>query len=309
MEDKLENTSRRDMNKKILEICRDIKNIEYCPDKDFTQLNTLKLNVQADLILCETEKSLQTLIKKFNTNEITYKIIGWGSNILLSPGLEPYIQIAFSEEELGTENLEFELPANFYLPKLVKHASQYGFKGVEVLTGIPCTLGGAIAMNAGTRLGEISELVTEVKILNELGEIKYLRDKELKFKYRGNEFLKQRDIILSARLLTKGKDPNIRKVITDYLKKRNQTQPLKENTCGCVFKNPSNSNKSAGELIDEAGLKGKGVGNIYVSKIHANFFENSGQATLEDAKKLIITIQDAVEEKFGISLELEVKFL
>ena len=172
--------------------------------------------------------------------------MGWGANILLpSSSTMPYVQLDFdfNRELLEQPQSEYILPASVSLAVLTSHAAKFGLKGWEVFTGIPASLGGAVYMNAGTNLGEIGSLVKEVKLMNKLGEIKLIKIDAHSFSYRKNHFVQPGDVIYEVTLSNLGLDPAISIKIKDYLEMRNKSQPLKEATCGCVFKNHQNKQK------------------------------------------------------------------
>ncbi len=169
-------------------------------------------------------------------------------------------------------------------------------------------------MNAGTSLGEIGDLVQAIDIIGSEGQKKRIEgvEKEKLFSYRKNHFLNRGDIIVGAELNSQNQSPDMKNVIQTYLKKRNDTQPLSKRTCGSVFKNissPTGALLRAGELIDTAGLKGLRVGELQVSKLHANFIENFGQS---ESKENFVRLAESVREKVlkfhGVSLEYEVIF-
>jgi UDP-N-acetylmuramate dehydrogenase len=207
---------------------------------------------------------------------------------------------------------EYLFPASISLATLTAHANKFGLSGWEVFTGIPASLGGAVYMNAGTNLGEIGSVVSEVYIVNKFGEERREIVDQNSFNYRRNNFINEGDVIYQVRLKHFGQDEKISRKIREYLEMRTRTQPLKEWTCGCVFKNYENIDRGetcrAGLFIDIMGLKGLTYKNLQVSLKHANFMENKGDSSYEDVLSLINILKTELKLQYGISFETEVEF-
>jgi UDP-N-acetylmuramate dehydrogenase len=195
--------------------------------------------------------------------------------------------------------------AGMTLARFVDFCIQRGFQGVEMLPGIPGTIGGAVMMNAGAYGGEISNHIVEIEVLRG-GSITRVRKEDAGFSYRKSGFAG--DIILGASFrLPAGDKAEVMKVRRELLLKRNQAQPVNLPNSGSMFKNPQGNH--AAKLIEEAGLKGKRIGNAQISEKHANFIVNLGGATALDVLGLIEAARAAVLKRTGIRLELEVKLL
>jgi UDP-N-acetylmuramate dehydrogenase len=215
---------------------------------------------------------------------------------------------AISLEETPSQASFFaESGAN--LTTINRQAVQKNLTGLEWAAGIPGTLGGAIYGNAGAHGGEISHNLILADILHrKLGRVS-LSVEEMAFSYRSSVLKRAPGIavILSARLSVKSGDPEgIRKILEKDKEKRQKTQPTGP-SMGSMFKNPVGD--SAGRLIDAAGLKGTRIGGVEVSPIHANFMINNGTATAQDYRKLVTLVQQTVQEKFNVKLELEIEVL
>jgi UDP-N-acetylmuramate dehydrogenase len=278
-------------------------------DKDFTSLTTFRLKSRGDYALVKSIEALKQLLEYLNSNKRSYRVLGWGANQIFPPHVnELVIKIDFtlSDDVLKTVKDEYDLPASLGLNHLTAHASRFGLKGWEVMTGIPASLGGAIYMNAGTSLGEIGSLVKSVSLMNHLGEIRVHEVNKNSFSYRKNHFVIPGEIIIGARLIHHGQDPSISEVIKKYLDLRKKSQPLTTKNCGCVFKNIS-PQLPAGLLIDLMGLKGLRIGQLRISPKHANFIENLGEANSEDFFQLVKQVQTHLNLHFGFKFELEVK--
>lgn len=191
--------------------------------------------------------------------------------------------------------------------QLLSWAADQGLSGLEGLEGVPGTVGGAVAMNAGTPHGSIGDAVVSVMLL-EKGRVIERAAKTLEFSYRKAK-LPRATTVLSVRLKLAPKDPTaIRAKLQELRAYRQSRQPLQQPSMGSIFKNPDKTN-TAGKLIEEAGLKEVRVGKAQVSGMHANWIVNLGGATAKDVEILIKLIRDTVKEKTGFVLEPEVKIV
>jgi len=293
-------------------LLKDIPDINVDINIDLTKFTTMKLIANGDLITVLAISALKEVTKTLTRNNVSYIILGWGANMLLKKqSTLPYIKLDFPFDRNIFETSEnyFKLPASAPLSSLTAVAVQKGFKGWDVFTGIPATLGGAIAMNAGTNLGEIGSLIKEVVVVDKFGKERTEIINEKSFSYRKNHFLKSGDIVVGATMKHFGIDEKIKTLIKEYLGKRNSSQPMQMKTCGCVFKNRKIVDKTchAGGHIDRIGLKGLYYNGVQVSQVHANFMENIGNASYEDVLELIEIINDELNMTFGWTLETEVK--
>lgn len=299
-------------------VLKSIDDIEVLLDEDLSKYSTLKLLAQGNVIIIKSKNALEKVVKALFCEKIDYRILGFGSNQMLKENSDiPYLklQFPFDQEYLDIMKEEYTLPASVHLSKLSSHASKFCLKGWEVFTGIPATLGGAVFMNAGTGLGEIGPLVKSVKLISKEGVFKTISPDEGSFSYRKNNFVHKGDIIYEVTLIHFGRDDQVSMTIKNYLRKRNETQPLKSQTCGCVFKN---SNKElpdgklatcrAGEFIDIIGLKGFCLDEVRVSPRHANFMENRGNANYSNMIMAIDSIREELKLQFGVDFDTEVKF-
>jgi UDP-N-acetylmuramate dehydrogenase len=280
--------------------------------RDLTKLSTMRLKAVGDLITIKSIDDVQLILPLLNKEKIKYRMLGWGANQLLPKESEiPYITLAFPfDKNYFNEVREvYELPASVSLSIMSSHAVKNGLKGWEVFTGIPASLGGAIFMNAGTNLGEICSIVQEVTLVDIEGKIKVEKINKDSFSYRKNYFVKPGDVIVSAKLIHLGQLPEITNQIKEYLALRNRTQPLKESTCGCIFKNYNKTSEicRAGMFIDIIGLKGFTHKNIQISPKHANFMVNLGDSNLDDIGKTIDIVKKELMLQYGVEFETEVK--
>jgi UDP-N-acetylmuramate dehydrogenase len=284
-------------------------------DKDLKKYSTMRLDARGDLVTVKSVAGLKSALSALTKNNIEYRVLGWGANVLLPAKANlPYIQLDFEFDRsvFDSPKDEYVLPGSVSLATLTSHANKFGLKGWEVFTGIPASLGGAIFMNAGTNLGEIGSVIKEVKLITKNGEEKSVIIDQTSFSYRHNHFVKPGDVIYEARLFHFGIDTAISKKIKEYLDMRTRTQPLKEWTCGCIFKNHQNIDSGvtcrAGLFIDIMGLKGLTIKNLQISPKHANFMENRGESSYEDVLQMISVLQKEMKLQYGVDFETEVEF-
>lgn len=257
----------------------------------------------------ESEEDILSAIEYANTKGIPYTVIGNGSNILVSDkgirGLVIKLSKAFSAIELK-DNL-IAAKGGALLSSVALTAQRASLCGMEFASGIPGTMGGAIYMNAGAYGGTMQDIIKSVTYL-ENGEIKKKEASELEWEYRKSLFTDKDAIILSAEIeLEFGDQKEITEKMDDYKKRRTEKQPLLMPSAGSTFKRPEGY--FAGKLIEDAMLKGYSIGGAEVSKKHAGFVVNKGNATCQDVLDLIKYVQDTVFDKFGVRLETEVKTL
>ncbi len=286
-------------------------------DCDLSKYSTMKLSSRGSLFVVETIDALIKLTTLLQKEKISYQMIGWGANTILPEvlnGVLIKLKLPFDKNIIEPNKNEYELPASAPLNIMTSMAVKYGLMGWEVFTGIPGSLGGAIFMNAGTNLGEIGELITEVTLLTRDGSIRKHPIADGDFSYRHNHFVKKDEIIISARIKHKGIDQGLGEVIKTYLDKRMETQPLREKTCGCMFKNTKVIESDhemtcrAGLYIDIMGLGGFGLkSGLRISPKHANFMENKDEASRSDVVELINFTIKELEAQYGILFEKEVQ--
>lgn len=253
-------------------------------------------------------EDLKNIILLSRKRRLLLKVMGQGTNLLVKDKGIRGMVIKLGKGFMG---LKFEgdnllAGAAVRLSTLIKLAASKGLGGLEFAVGIPGSLGGAMATNAGTEALSISQRLMSIRVMSGEGRVKDLKSNDLNFGYRRCP-LGKNSIILDARLkLERAKEEEILRRMNTFLEKREKTQPLGTANAGCIFKNPD-PYTPAGSLIEEAGLKGKRIGGASISKIHANFILNLGKAKAEDVLALMEAIKDRVKEKTGISLEPEIE--
>lgn len=270
----------------------------------------IKLGGKADVfVLPTTIKEIQKIVKLCNQSKVPYFILGNGSNLIIKDGGIRGVVISLAKMQgisISDETIYVYAGAN--LMKLSKTVMQKGLSGLEFACGIPGSVGGAIYMNAGAYGGEIKDVLEEIIVVNEWGELLTKTKEELELGYRYSKIQDTKDIIVLAKFKLK-KDclENIKIKMAELTERRKQTQPLEYPSCGSVFKRPTN--EFVGPLIIKCGLQGKRIGDAEVSKKHAGFIVNLGNASSRDYLNLISLIQNEVKKKTNISLSLEVKII
>ena len=238
-------------------------------------------------------------------------VVGNGSNLLISDRGIRGLVLRLTGELARIEPTEDDLPrihvgGGTRLVSLMKQALRENWTGFEQLTGIPGTMGGAVRMNAGTHMGEVSDALERVDLVLRDGSVSTLAHDQLGLGYRQSA-LPEGSIVARATLRTTGGEATeSASLIQDHLDYRSRTQPVDVPTCGSTFRNPPG--EKAGRLIEQCGLKGHRIGGAEVSSKHANFLVNTGDATAVDLRRLIEHIQSVVEQDTGVRLQREVHF-
>ncbi len=238
---------------------------------------------------------------------ILWHVIGNGSNVLVDDkGVRGIVfKIKRIIDGLHIDGEKVIAGAGIMLPHLARFVAKRGLSGLEHVVGIPGTLGGAVVMNAGSAGHEISEVVKKVKVLEPPGNIKILRKEDLQFGHRYSCLQNGKRIVLEVELKLSRDDPlMIQRRMDELIKKRRKTQPLQYPSAGSVFKKPKGN--FAGRLIEKADCKGMRQGDAEVSKIHANFIINRGNASSKDIFCLMQKVQQIVKRKFDVILEPEI---
>jgi len=288
-------------------------------DIPMSQYSTLKVGGPAEAIISVANvEDLKRLVHWLKENDISWWIIGRGSNILVPDRGLSGVTIVLEGEFIGLEKLENQpgqkdktalilAGGGCLLSKAVHFCTANSLSGLEFAVGIPGSIGGAVIMNAGAWDNEIGNLLASATLMNNNGKVFTELGQNLGFTYRGWG-IETNTILLDATLvLAIGIKDEIKAACNRYLELRKKNQPLREPSAGSFFKNPPEL--SAGRLIDEAGLKGHLIGGAKVSEKHANFIINTGNATATDILNLMHFVQDTVYKHSGIRLEPEVHIL
>lgn len=277
-------------------------------DEPLAPLTWLKVGGPAKFLAePRSVEQLQALVQCCSENDIAAKVLGGGSNLLVSDAGFDGVVIRLTADafsEIKVEDTTIMAGGGAPLSAVVSESVKAELAGLEQLAGIPGTVGGAIHGNAGTRQADIGNFVSSVTVLTATGVLRELAEDQLTFSYRKSS-VDELAIVSCTLQLTKDEP----QAITDRMRKlwimKKATQPLSSQSAGCIFKNPRGL--SAGDLIEQAGLKGTRIGGAEVSDRHANFFVTHDSATAEDVKQLIEKAKAAVTEQFGVDLETEIE--
>jgi UDP-N-acetylmuramate dehydrogenase len=255
----------------------------------------------------KTIEQLKEVVKRCNENKLLIYVMGFGSNLLIGDdGLRAAVVKLEAEKfsQIKYDKQDVIAGAGAELSRLVLTCVEKGLSGVEALTGIPGSVGGAVKMNAGGNFGDFGSSVETVTLMDNAGSIYEKSKPELVFDYRRTNITAK--FVLKARLKLNSADPEqiMRTVKEIWIHKKN-SQPLNSKNSGCIFKNPPGA--SAGALIDRAGLKGLQIGGAVVSDKHANFIIAKEGCSSRDVMRLIEAIKQRVREQFNVELELEIE--
>ena len=272
---------------------------------------TFRIGGPADyFLLPSTAEEVKKILEICKEKELPYFILGNGSNLLVSD--EGYcgviIQLYRNYGGITVEGTNIRAGAGALLSQIASAAKNASLTGFEFAGGIPGTLGGAVVMNAGAYGGEMKNVLKEVTVMTEQGEIMTIPAEKLEMGYRTSLVKKAGYLVLEAVISLKAGDvEEIKAIMKDLTEKRVGKQPLEYPSAGSTFKRPEGY--FAGKLIMDAGLRGYQVGGAQVSEKHCGFVINKGNATAADVCGLMKDVQEKVQEQFGVTLEPEVKFL
>lgn len=280
-------------------------------DQTMDEFTTFRVGGPVDAVCFPTALGqLQSLVRWLTAEEIPYLTVGRGSNLLFpDQGFKGVVIILEGElaaiEPSGTDNHEVMAGGGLSIVELLSHCITNGLAGLEFLSGIPGTVGGAVAMNAGAYGEEISNWIQAIYVVTEQGDYMGKDRSKMRVTYR-NLSLEKGAIVVTVRFRLNRDEPMmIRDRIRRNLARRKEKQPLEFPSAGSVFKNPPDH--YAAKLIEQSGLKGTTIGGAVVSPKHANFIVNMGEATASDILALMKLVQEKVKEDTGIDLEPEIR--
>ncbi len=299
----------------LLSDIRELKKIikgEVLEDFPLANITSFEVGGEADIfIFPQDEEDIINLIDFAKSLQIPLTFIGRGTNLLVRDRGIRGIVVSLKK---GLKDFRFEgksviVGAGVSMPFFSKLLMEHGISGFEFAWGIPGTIGGATVMNAGAFGATISDYIEEVITITYDGKKNRYSKEELEFSYRDSILRRKKEIVLSVRFSVREKgDPNlIFEKMKEISRIRRETQPIGAKTAGSIFKNPKGY--YAGKLIEDAGLKGIKMGGARVSWVHANFIENTGNASAKDIEELILYIKKVIKEKTGITLLEEVEII
>ena len=276
-------------------------------DAPMKKFSSIKVGGPADSLLFPKDVvELRKVVRYARRKDIPILILGKGTNLVVrDKGIRGWvISLTQGMKKVQLEGDVIEAEAGLSLQRLVQFSIQKNLTGLEPFFGIPGTVGGGLAMNAGAWGVELKDVLLSITLMNESGEVVKRPRKKLKFSYR-RLAISPTWIILKGRFqLKKGRKEEILERVRSYSEIRKRTQPLDYPSAGSIFKNPAEG--PAGKWIEEAGLKGFRMGQAMVSDRHANFIINLGKATAQEVINLMEWVERKIYEEKGISLEREV---
>jgi UDP-N-acetylmuramate dehydrogenase len=288
--------------------------------KDFARplapLTSIRIGGPADaLVRIETVSALRCLQAVAREHVIPLFILGGGSNLLIRDGgirgIVVLLRGAFRSYSVepccpGAEpaRAHVQVGVGYPLSRLALQLARQGWSGLEFAYGIPGTLGGAMVMNAGTHLGDMSRVLIQAQVLRSDGQVQELPASALGLRYRGSSYPPGAVLLGATLRLQQGAREQIEALMHASYARRQRTQPLSQPNAGSIFKNPSGT--AAGRLIEELGLKGTRIGGAMISPVHANFIVNVGHATAADVETLMAHVHERVRAAYNVVLEAEV---
>ena len=279
-------------------------------DEPMSRHTTFRVGGPADMMFFPSmEQQISAALKLARDYHVPALVVGNGSNLLVRDGgvigLVIVLGERFSHIEIHDNILTAQAGAS--LNKVAAAAQSAGLSGLEFASGIPGTLGGGCAMNAGAYGGELKDVLVWADVLLD-GELRRLSRDEMEMGYRSTMPLRRGAIVLSACFELRQDDPEaIQERMRDLANRRREKQPLNLPSAGSTFKRPEGH--FAGALIEQCGLKGCTIGGAQVSEKHAGFIVNVGEATAADILRLIAHVQEVVLAQTGVQLETEVRVL
>ena len=281
-------------------------------DVDMREYTTFRAGGKAaELIICDTTEELADTVLSLKRENKPWVMLGNGSNTLFTDRGYRGTVIRLGEDfrSVTVCGNSVICGGDALVSGAAKAALAAELTGFEFASGIPGSIGGALFMDAGAYGGEMKDVVTEAEVLSsETGQVRTVAAGDMELTYRHSVFQSTGDIILSVTLgLKPGEHDAIAAEMNELARRRNAKQPVQYPSAGSFFKRPEGY--FAGKLIQDAGLKGLAVGGAQVSELHSGFIINKGDATADDIIRLMHLVQNTVKEKFGVTLEPEVRII
>ena len=279
--------------------------------------STYRIGGPATVVLPSSPEDVATAIRMAHEAGIPWFALGLGSNILLpDQGLDALVvRLGKGLDRLERDGDRWTVGAGLPAPLAARRTTAAGYAGLHIFVGVPGTVGGGVYMNAGCHGGDWAEVVETVTVVDQAGRDAVLPRAEVPFTYRRSG-LDGRVVVETAVRLRPEEQHRLDEQIAEMFEWRERGTPFNQPCCGSVFKNPHGPSwkqeggpRTAGQLIEAAGLKGFRVGGAEVSPMHANYFVNTGGATAADVRGLIEEVRRRVEQAFGARLEPEVKLI
>ena len=289
---------------------RILEGITMLHDEPLSHYTFTKTGGPADLLAFPKDVAeVQALVEMARERDMPLTVIGNASNLIVRDGgIRGLVLILTAMKKITVNGNDVTAQAGARLIDTTEAAYRAGLTGLEFAAGIPGSVGGALFMNAGAYNGEVCSVISQAHVLTRAGELKTYNHRELNFRYRHSVVQDTGDIVLSVTFSMKfGDKRTIRAKMDELNARRAAKQPLEYPSCGSVFKRPPDH--FVGPMIQKAGLQGHIIGGAQVSKKHAGFIINLGNATATDYLDMIHLIQKTVKAKFDVDLEPEVRII
>ena len=289
---------------------RILEGITMLHDEPLSHYTFTKTGGPADLLAFPKDVAeVQALVEMARERDMPLTVIGNASNLIVRDGgIRGLVLILTAMKKITVNGNDVTAQAGARLIDTTEAAYRAGLTGLEFAAGIPGSVGGALFMNAGAYNGEVCSVISQAHVLTRAGELKTYNHRELNFRYRHSVVQDTGDIVLSVTFSMKfGDKPTIRAKMDELNARRAAKQPLEYPSCGSVFKRPPDH--FVGPMIQKAGLQGHIIGGAQVSKKHAGFIINLGNAPATDYLDMIHLIQKTVKAKFDVDLEPEVRII
>ena len=276
-------------------------------EKSLSEISTFGIGGKARLFIeIHTVEEMLAIYQYIRKEDLPFFVVGKGSNSLFDDRGFDGLIISNNINFINLNKGEVFVGAGYSFSLLGVKTARKGWMGLEFASGIPGSVGGAIFMNAGANGMETKDYLTQVGFIDEQGVYVEKNKEELEFSYRNSSFQRMKSIIVSGKFLLE-ESVDVRQKQISIVNYRIKTQPYKEKSAGCVFRNPKK--ESAGALIEKCGLKGISIGGAKISTTHANFIINQGNARARDVLDLIDYVKQEIKEKTGEELEIEIRYI
>lgn len=286
-------------------------------DEPLARYSTYRIGGPATVLLPSSSEDVALALRAASDAGVPWFALGLGSNLLFpDEGLDALvIRMGKGIDRVESSGENWRLGAGLPGPLAARRTAEAGWGGLHKFVGVPGTVGGGVYMNAGCHGGEWAEVVTRVLVVDANGQERWLMRADVPFTYRRSGL--DGMVVLEADVTLRATDKEaLAEEVAELFRWRQEGTPFNQPCCGSVFKNPGGPSwhhregpRTAGQLVEAAGLKGTRVGGAEVSPMHANYFVNTGGATAADVRALIVLAQARVLERFGATLETEVKLI
>lgn len=272
--------------------------------------STYRIGGPATILLPAVPEDVGAALALAHGAGVPWFVLGLGSNVLLpDEGLEALvIRIGKGLDQVTADGDRWRFGAGLPAPLAARRTAEAGWAGLHMMVGVPGTVGGGVFMNAGCHGGQWSDVVQAVLAVNETGASRVFARSEVAFAYRRSG-LDGWVVLETTVQLAPGSAAGLAAEVSRLLAWRQRGTPFNQPCCGSVFKNPAAGGRTAGQLLEAAGLKGHRIGGAEVSPMHANYFVNTGGGTAADVRRLIAHARETVRAAFGVELEPEVKVI